>query len=134
MPTTTLATTTAIYALATKLSIFESIKKGNVQEVPLSRPEGRGLSVSQEKKTADYTSGTYFIHPKLIEEMRQLQRQKRQHAKEQKKESSEQASDLASQKKEQDTLDADKQPGEQAKQSAPTDHVNTVPVQPTPKE
>jgi len=39
--------------------------------------------VSQEKKSADYTSGTYFIHPRLIEEMRQAQRQKRQIAREQ---------------------------------------------------
>jgi hypothetical protein len=39
--------------------------------------------VSQEKKSADYTSGTYFIHPRLIEEMRQTQQQKRQIAREQ---------------------------------------------------
>jgi hypothetical protein len=39
--------------------------------------------VSQDKKLADYTSGTYFIHPKLIEEMRQAQRQKRQLARKQ---------------------------------------------------
>lgn len=90
--------------------------------------------MSQEKKTADYTSGTYFIHPKLIEEMRQLQRQKRQFVKEQKKEPSEQASDPASQKKEQDTLEADKRPGKQARQGTPTDHINTTLVQPTPKE
>ncbi len=39
--------------------------------------------MSQEKNSANYTSGTYFIHPKLIEEMRQAQRQKRQLAREQ---------------------------------------------------
>jgi len=32
--------------------------------------------VSQEKKLADYATGTYFIHPKLVEEMRQLQQHK----------------------------------------------------------
>jgi hypothetical protein len=39
--------------------------------------------VSQDKKTADYTTGTYFIHPKIIEKMRQAQQQKRQLAREQ---------------------------------------------------
>ena len=39
--------------------------------------------MSQEKKSGDYTSGTYFIPPKLIEEMRQAQRQKRQLARKQ---------------------------------------------------
>jgi hypothetical protein len=42
--------------------------------------------VSKKKKSLDYTTGTYFIHPDIIEEMRQKQRQQRQLVTEQGKE------------------------------------------------
>jgi hypothetical protein len=91
--------------------------------------------VSQEKNLADYASGTYFIHPKLIEEMRQLQRQKHQLAREQGEVPIEQPPDPVSQKISQkisqDTLDPDKLPGEPA--STPTSHTGAAHVQPTQK-
>ncbi len=31
--------------------------------------------MSQKKKSLDYSTGTYFIHPTIIEEMRKKQRQ-----------------------------------------------------------
>ena len=42
--------------------------------------------MSQKKKSLDYTTGTYFIHPSIIEEMRQKQRQQHQLVTEQGKE------------------------------------------------
>jgi hypothetical protein len=33
--------------------------------------------VSQKKNSLDYSTGTYFIHPTIIEEMRKKQRQQR---------------------------------------------------------
>jgi len=48
---------------------------------------GRGsLLVSQKKNSLDYSTGTYFIHPTIIEEMRKKQRQQRQLVTEQGKE------------------------------------------------
>jgi hypothetical protein len=44
------------------------------------------LLVSKKKKSLDYTTGTYFIHPDIMEEMRQKQRQQRQLVTEQGKE------------------------------------------------
>jgi hypothetical protein len=45
---------------------------------PISGRRKRELLVSQKKQSLDYTTGTYFIHPSIIEEMRQKQHQKRQ--------------------------------------------------------
>lgn len=42
--------------------------------------------MSKKKKSLDYTTGTYFIHPSIIEEMRKKQRQQHQLVTEQGKE------------------------------------------------
>jgi hypothetical protein len=87
--------------------------------------------VSQEKKLADYATGTYFIHPKLIEEMQQLQRQKRQLAKQQEGDPSEQSIELI--------LPHGLEQEKQAIHIKPdlsdttTSHTNTVQAQPTNK-
>ncbi len=87
--------------------------------------------MSKEKKSADYTSGTYFIPPKLIEEMRQAQRQKRQLAREQGGVPAEQHQSLTPP----NALDP---AGKQTTSIAPdlagpqSGHTNTAPIQPPP--
>jgi hypothetical protein len=53
---------------------------------PIQGSRKRELLVSKKKKSLDYTTGTYFIQPDIIEEMRQKQRQQRQLVTEQGKE------------------------------------------------
>jgi hypothetical protein len=87
--------------------------------------------VSQEKKPANYMSGTYFINPKLIEEMRQAQRQKRQLSGEQGEVPTEQHQIIPST----NALDP---AGEQKIQNTPnlagpqSSHINTAHIQPPP--
>lgn len=87
--------------------------------------------MSQEKNSANYTSGTYFIHPKLIEEMRQAQQQKRQIA-------GEQGGVPAEQHQITPPTNMLDPANEQKIQNTPTlagpqnGHISTAPVQPPP--